>query len=193
MPTMIMSLNDMIVVGIVNPEDEEHGVFTPESLRKIYVLTEFSQGLRWRDPQDPAEFAGVVQQDMIAPSMVDNVESGGAGVVRFEWLMPQPPKTLEAAQAVKRKALDIPFLEGTLVSEDGRAVALYLPITTKDVTYRIYSALQQKIENPSRLFPSDVGSLNGLLDQLAPASEGQGSTRVRDIWEQLSSKTQQKL
>ncbi|MFW6332796.1 MAG: hypothetical protein ACOC23_05795, partial [Thermodesulfobacteriota bacterium] len=30
----IMSLNDMIVVGIVNPENEKHGVFTPESLRK---------------------------------------------------------------------------------------------------------------------------------------------------------------
>jgi len=189
----IMSLNDMIVVGIVNPEDEEHGVFTPQSLRKIYALTEFSRGLRWRDPEDPAEFAGVVQQDMIAPSMVDNVESGGAGVVRFEWLMPQPPETLEAAQAVKRKALDIPFLEGTLVSEDGRAVALYLPITAKDVTYRIYSALQQKIENPSRLFPSEVGSFNALLDQLAVASEGQGPVLVRDIWRELSSETQKKL
>ncbi|MFW5636977.1 MAG: RND transporter, partial [Thermodesulfobacteriota bacterium] len=51
----IMSLNDMIVVGIVNPENEKHGVFTPESLKKIYALTEFSRGLRWRDPEDPAQ------------------------------------------------------------------------------------------------------------------------------------------
>jgi len=189
----IMSLNDMIVVGIVNPEDEKHGVFTPESLRKIYALTEFSRGLRWRDPENPAQFSGIVEQDMIAPSMVDNVESGGGGVVRFEWLMPQPPETLEEAQAVKRKALNIPFLKGTLVSEDGKALALYLPITTKDVTYRIYSALQQKIKNPSRLFPSEVGNFNALLDQLAPASEGQGPPMIREVWQQLSSKTKQKL
>lgn len=189
----IMSLNDMIVVGIVNPEDEKNGVFTPESLKKIYALTEFSRGLRWRDPENPAQFSGVVEQDMIAPSMVDNVESSGGGFVRFEWLMSQPPETLEEAQAVKRKALEIPFLKGTLVSEDGKAIALYLPITTKDVTYRIYSALQQKIENPSHLFPSEVGSFNALLDQLATASEGQGPAQIRDIWQQLSSKTQEKL
>ncbi|MDZ7700486.1 MAG: MMPL family transporter [Deltaproteobacteria bacterium] len=189
----IMALNDMIVVGIVNEKNETHGVFNPGSLKKIFALTQFAQGLRWRDPDNPARQEGVVEVDMIAPSLVDNVESGGAGVVRFEWLMSQPPETQEAASAVMRKAMDIPFLKGTLVSEDGKALALYLPITAKDLSHRIYSALKQKIENPSRLSVSEIGDFNQVLHQLAKASQGKGPQSLQRIWEILSAETRQHL
>ncbi|MCF8035402.1 MAG: MMPL family transporter [Desulfobacteraceae bacterium] len=189
----IMSLNDMIVVGIVNEADKQHGVFNPDSLEKIYALTRFARGLRWRDPDNPARRQGVVEADIIAPSMMDNVESGGAGMVRFEWLMPQPPETLEQALEVRRKAMDLPFLKGTLVSEDGKAIALYLPITAKDVSHRIYTAIEQKIENPSRLFASEIGNFNDTLDLLAAASNGQGDRLVGMLWTELSAKTQKQL
>jgi len=39
----------------------------------------------------------------------------------------------------------IPFLRGTLVSEDGKAICLYLPLTSKDLSYRVYSSLRKKI------------------------------------------------
>ena len=52
----IMSLNDMIVVGIVNEKNETDGVFTPDSLKKIHALTRFARGLRWRSPDDPARY-----------------------------------------------------------------------------------------------------------------------------------------
>lgn len=189
----IMSLNDMIVVGIVNEENPGYGVFTPESLERIYALSSFARGLQWRDPDHPARRQGVVFEDMIAPSMVDNVESGGAGMVRFEWLMPQPPKTQEQALDVRRKALDLPFLKGTLISEDGRAVALYLPITQKDVSHRIYTNLKQKIENPSRLFATEVGNFNETLNRLAAAADGRGDPLVRMIRQELSPETRKLL
>src|SRR5690606_22025171 len=65
--------------------------------------------------------------------------------VRFEWLMAEPPADDAQALAIMEKAARIPFLDGTLVSDDGKAVALYLPISSKDLSYRISRQLQSKI------------------------------------------------
>jgi predicted RND superfamily exporter protein len=142
-----LGLHDMVVVGVVNDAHPD-GVFNPESLKRVYELTEFAKTLQW-DEYDPAtggtRTEGVVEVDLIAPSTVDNIEPGGPGVVKFEWLMPEPPKTPEAARAIRDKAERIPFLEGTLVSEDGRALCLYLPLTRKDLSHRVYVALNEKI------------------------------------------------
>jgi len=141
-----MSLHDMVVVGVVN-EDDPDGVFNPSSLRKVYALTEFAKGLRWPHPEDPDRQVGVIRIDMIAPSMVDNIDQGDQpGVVTFEWLMDRPPETREAAARIRERAQDIPFLNGTLVSEDGKALALYLPLTSKDLSSRVYTELNTKIE-----------------------------------------------
>ena len=70
---------------------------------------------------------------------------GGPGEVKFEWLMPHPPETREQALQIRDKAQKIPFLNGTLVSENGKALCLYLPITSKDISYRVYSELKKKI------------------------------------------------
>ncbi|UCD59047.1 MAG: MMPL family transporter, partial [Candidatus Hydrogenedentota bacterium] len=139
-----LSLHDMIVVGVVNDAHPD-GVFNPESLRKIYDLAEYAKTLRWRDEENPDEQVGVIEADMIAPSMVDNIEQGGLGAVKFEWLMASPPTTREEALAVRNKAERIPFLNGTLLSEDGEALCLYLPLTSKDLSYRVYSKLRDKI------------------------------------------------
>jgi len=138
------SLHDMVVMGIVN-EEHPDGVFNPDSLRKIYELTEFAKTLRWQDPDNPEKEVGVIEVDLIAPSTVDNIEQGGLGVVKFEWLMSKPPKTIEEAREIRRKAQRIPFLNGTLVSEDGKAICIYLPLTAKNLSYRVYSALKKKI------------------------------------------------
>jgi len=137
-----LSLYDMVVVGVVD-EEHENGVFTPKTLQNIYELTEFAKTLRWTE--DGGKEVGVVEVDLLAPSTVDNIEQGGLGVVKFEWLMPEPPTTMEAALAVRDKARRIPFLDGTLLSEDGKAVCLYLPLTNKDLSYRVYQELKKKI------------------------------------------------
>jgi predicted RND superfamily exporter protein len=135
-----MSLHDMVVLGVVN-ENHPDGVFNPESLRKIYDLTEFAKTLRWPEEEN----AGVIEIDILAPSTVDNIEQAGPGAVRFEWLMQSPPTTAEEARAVREKAERIPFLNGTLLSENGKALCLYLPLTSKDVSYKVYSELRDKI------------------------------------------------
>ena len=137
----LLTLHDMVVVGVVN-EEHPDGVFNPESLGRIYELTEFAKTLQW---EEDGKTEGVVEVDLIAPSTVDNIEQGGLGVVQFEWLMPEPPRTEAEALAIRDKASNVPFLEGTLVSEDGAAIALYLPLTRKDLSHRVYTALQEKI------------------------------------------------
>ncbi len=148
-----MALYDMVVLGVVN-EQHDDGVFNPGSLAKVYELTRYAKTLRWEDAES-GDFAGVVEADIIAPSTVDNIEQAGPGTVRFEWLMAAPPSTREEALAVREKAGRIPFLNGTLLSEDGKALCLYLPLTSKNISYRVYAALQEKIAElggPERYF-----------------------------------------
>jgi len=87
---------------------------------------------------------GVIPRDIIAPSTIDSVEPRGGAIV-FSWLMSAPPQTQAEALEVRRRALRVPFLTGTLVSEDGKAVALYLPVTDKHLSYKVYRALRGRI------------------------------------------------
>jgi uncharacterized protein len=134
-------LYDMIVVGVVNP-DHPQGVFNVESLKNIHALTEYAQTLQW---EADGEQRGVIGVDVIAPSTVDNIEQAGPGTVRFEWLMAEPPASDAEALAVSEKAQRIPFLDNTLVSDDGKSIALYVPITSKDVSFNVASRLRDKI------------------------------------------------
>lgn len=160
-----LDLNDIVVLGVVNEEHPE-GVFNPESLKDVYALTEFAKNLRGEALGLDDPNAGVIRADIIAPSTVDNIEQGGPGEVRFEWLMAQPPETQEEATAIRDNAQHIPFLNGTLVSEDGKALAVYLPITSKDISYRVYSALNEKIAELK-----DAGSHNEYYITGLPVAE----------------------
>ncbi len=131
------SLSDIIVVGIIN-EQHPQGVFNRETLQRIYDLTEFAKGLRW---EQAGKSEGVVSIDLLSPSTVDNIEQSGLGSVKFSWLMPSPPADDAEALAILQRARKIPLLDGTMISEDGKALAIYLPITSKDLAYRIREQL----------------------------------------------------
>lgn len=135
------SLHDLVVVGVVQ-EDNPDGVFNPQTLGEVHQLTQYAGTLRWDEDGEPS---GVVRADIISPGNVDNIEQAGAGSVRFEWLMSEPPATAAAARAVRDKALAIPMLDDTLVSGDSRALALYIPIREKNDSYRVASKLREKI------------------------------------------------
>jgi hypothetical protein len=136
-------LHDMIVVGVVNEEHPE-GVFNPASLARLHALTEYAKGLRG-EAIGEEEGAGVVPGDVIGLSTVDNIEPGEAGEIRFSWLMRRSPQTPEEAVAVRDAAMRIPFLRDTVVSEDGKAAAVYIPITRKDLSHKISSLLEEEI------------------------------------------------
>ena len=140
------SLSDIVVLGIVNREHPE-GVFNPETLSRIFELTEYAKTLSWPDEQQSGREAGVIEVDLLAPSTVDHISQGEPGEVKFEWLMSQPPRTEQEALKIRDRAMSNPMLKGTLVSEDGKAICLYLPLTSKDLSYRVYKSLNEKIES----------------------------------------------
>jgi len=134
------NLHDVVVLGVVN-EKNEYGVFNPKSLAKIYELSRFSATLA--DPNTPAR--KVIARDIIAPDNVDTIQQAGLGQVKFQWLMKKPPASQEEALQIRDQALENPLLKGTMISEDGLALALYLPISTKDFAHQVSKKLKEKI------------------------------------------------
>jgi hypothetical protein len=138
------NLSDIVVLGIVNNKDP-NGVFNPASLSRIYELTEFAKTLQWPNAEDPNKQVGVIEVDLLAPSTVDHIGQGGPGVVTFEWLMAKPPATNTEALEIRDRAMSNPMLKGTLISEDGKAICLYLPLTDKHLSHEVYKELTKKI------------------------------------------------
>lgn len=138
------ALSETVVVGVVNERDPD-GVFNPATLRRVYELTEFAKTLRWPDEKNPGRSSGVVEVDMLGPSLVDHMSQGGPGEIKLSWLMSRPPETREEARAIKAKAFSNPMLKGKMFSEDGKVMCIYLPLTDKHLSYRINSELNQKI------------------------------------------------
>jgi hypothetical protein len=151
-------LSEIVVLGVIN-ESHPEGVFNPQTLANIYALTEYAKTLHGAALGQAEDKAGVIGVDVIAPSTVDNIQQGGPGEVRFEWLMQTPPATQEEAEAVRDKAAKIPFLQGTLVSESGQAMCLYLPLTSKTLSYRVYTKLRERI---AEMPPGDRYYITGL-------------------------------
>ena len=128
------ALHDFIVLGVVN-EDSPEGVFNPETLEKVYKITEKIKTID-----------GVIAYELIAPSTKDDIEQAGMGAVRFKWLMGAPPYTEETAKSVRTRAMENPMFYGTIVSEDGKAVCVYVPIEAKNKSYRISREIREIIK-----------------------------------------------
>ncbi len=131
-------LYDLIVVGIVNRK-HPLGVFNVQTLGHVYEITE-----------EIKKIDGVISQQIIAPSTKDNIEQAGMGAVKFNWLMDEPPQTADEALRIRDEARDHPIFEGTVVSHDGRALALYIPIEKKDLSYEIAEKIRDIVSNYSK-------------------------------------------
>lgn len=141
------NLHDMIVVGIVN-ETHANGVFNPTSLAAVHQL---SAGI--------AEIDGVIRRDLLSLATVDNIEQGGVGTIRFEQMMAMPPETIDGALAVRDATLALPLFADTLISGDGGATAIYVPIEAKDQSYRIANEIRTIV---STLETTDEFHITGL-------------------------------
>lgn len=135
------NLHDFLVVGVVD-EKNPNGVYNVKTLTNIYKLTEFARTLQW---DDNGHSAGVIGAEIISPSMLDSIDQVGLGTVSFSIMMDHPPETEHEALEVKAKMTKIPPLVDTLGSGDGKAMALYLPITSKDISYEIATKLREEI------------------------------------------------
>jgi len=130
----LFDLYDMIVVGVVNA-DHPQGVFNPESLTALHQL---SEGI--------AHIDGVISRDMLSLATVDNVEQVSPGTIGFDWIMDEAPASQESADAIREAVERLPMFYGTLVSEDGRAAGVYVPIVDKNESHRIATEIQSIID-----------------------------------------------
>jgi len=87
--------------------------------------------------------SAIIAREIIAPGVVDNIKQAARGQLAIEYLMEQPPKTQAEAQTIRGDAMNNPLYRGTLVSEDGKAIALYIPIIAKTYSYNVANLVEQ--------------------------------------------------
>ncbi len=129
-------LHDAIVVGIVN-ETHPDGIFNVDSLAGLYTLS-----------KQILEIDGVITPDLMSLAEADNITQGENGAIRFERFMSEAPTSPEQARYIREMVYRLPLLVDTLVSGDGRAAAIYVPIESKDLSYPISTrilALAEKL------------------------------------------------
>ncbi|MBA6380775.1 MMPL family transporter [Colwellia sp. BRX10-1] len=135
-------MRDMIVVGIVS----KNSIFTPNALQVVGQLS-----------TEILQIEGVIQQDLLSLSVVDNItqeknNQGENNGIRFEYLMKQAPSSLEGSLAIQQAVKRLPMLNNTIVSGDNKAIAIYVPIQAKDMSYNI----AEKIRTISGNFPAEL-------------------------------------
>ena len=124
-------LSDFIAVGVV----EESGAFTAETLNRLYRIT-----------AEIEDIEGVIVDDIMAPSTVDDIKQGPGGVLLIEPLMEDEIETDEEAQYILGRIHDNPLFRGKLASDDGKAVAIMVPIESKDMSHRIAGEISDIID-----------------------------------------------
>lgn len=138
-------LHDLVVLGVVN-EAHPDGVFNPATLKNVAILTDFIATLA--DPAKPEH--KVVARDLMAPGNVDNIEAAGPCAISLNQLMEEPPADREGALAIRDAAMNNPLLKGTLVAEDGKAIGIQIPITSKDFAYQVSERIKEKLTTMDR-------------------------------------------
>ncbi len=124
-------LYDFIALGVV----EEDGAFTPELLNRIYRIT-----------AEIEEIDGVIAEDILSPSTVDDIKQGAGGSLVIETLMRDEISTEDEAEYIFGRIIENPILRGKLASDDGKAIALFIPIESKDMSHRIAGEIRKIAE-----------------------------------------------
>lgn len=120
-------INDLLVVGIV----DEQGIFNPDTLIRIARITD-----------QILKIKGVIIKDVVSLRTSDNVTSEESTLVvkRFMENVPQDSTQIEK---LKKDLYGNPFYVDKIVSKDGKASAIYIPIEKKDRSYRISKEIEK--------------------------------------------------
>lgn len=117
---------DLIVIGI----EDDQGIFRPDTLRRLDAVA-----------QAVLQIDGVIVEDVLSFSTTDDVTSGG-GLLTIDRIMSEPPDDDAGALAIRDAVLDNPIFNEKLVSQDGTAAALYIPIVSKDESHRVSQEIE---------------------------------------------------
>ncbi|NKE70148.1 efflux RND transporter permease subunit [Candidatus Manganitrophus noduliformans] len=125
---------DVIVLGIVN----DRGIFNRETLERIAQIT-----------GEILTIPGVVVRDVTSLTTVDNILAE-EGQLAVRPAVSEIPQTPEGMAALERSLLSNPLFLGRLLSEDGTATAIYIPLERgangKAVADRIRAVLPKEGE-----------------------------------------------
>jgi uncharacterized protein len=113
----------------------------PDSARKQILAKVFGN-----DPNrlfDDEGGSAIVKPELISPSVVDNIKQAEKGSLKIEYLMEEPPATRAEALTIRDDAMNNPLYKGTLVSEDEKAIALYIPLIEKTYSYNVANLVEQ--------------------------------------------------
>ncbi|MCK4738801.1 MAG: MMPL family transporter [Deltaproteobacteria bacterium] len=128
------SLFDSIIVGVVD-ESAPDGVFSAETLQRHAAVTERI-----------LQIEGVIAEDVMSLTTTDDIDSEG-GMLNIEPLMKKAGVLTDAeALQVRDAALENPVLKDLLVSEDGKAITIAVPIKEKKISYKISKEIEKIIE-----------------------------------------------
>lgn len=136
------SMHDAIVVGAVNTKG---GVSADSTADNVGVYNQQSLAAMHKLVVSILSIEGVVTADLMAISTVDNISQEADGSIRFEWMMRDAPTSEKEAQAVQAKIERLPLLYNTLVSQNGKAAAIYVPILDKNESFRIAEEIRDTI------------------------------------------------
>lgn len=123
-------INDLLVVGIV----DEKGIFNADTLRRIAKITD-----------EIVEIKGVIIEDVVSLRTSDNVTSQ-EGTLIVKRFMEEIPKTSQEVEQLKKDLFGSPFFVDKIISQDGKATALYIPIAKKDQSYRISKEIEHILQ-----------------------------------------------
>ncbi|TKB55529.1 efflux RND transporter permease subunit [Ferrimonas aestuarii] len=146
------ALYDSIVIGAIN--ESENGVFNPVSLAQMDAIT-----------RQILTLDGVVAADLMALSTVDNISQQGAGTIHFDYMMRSAPTDQAGSDQIRRALQRLPLLNNTLVSADGKAAAIYVPLKDKSLSFEVAQQIRAIIADQQ---PQDDYHLTGL-----PVAENQ--------------------
>jgi hypothetical protein len=121
------NIHDKLVLGIVN----EKGAFNPETLNKTAEIID-----------KILQIEGVEKADFISPTTTNNVITEG-GTMVVNRMMVKVPATQKEADDLFEMVRDNPLFADKLISSDGKAIAIYIPIEKKDQSYRISQEIEE--------------------------------------------------
>jgi len=125
------NLADYLVVGFV---DDNQSVITPGFVDRLGRLVAKIEDME-----------GVVSDDIMAPSTVDDIYRTADGALVVSPLT-DPRKEIEGPQpTLADKVNENPILSGKLASRDGKAVAIYIPLTEKKYAHSVAESIEEDI------------------------------------------------
>ena len=137
-------INDLLVVGIVDAEM----IFNSDRLARIARITD-----------EILRIKGVIIEDVVSLRTSDNVTSEGGTLVvkRFMEDIPQDSVQIEK---LKKDLYGNPFYVDKIISKDGKASAIYIPIEKKDQSFRISKEVEKILK--AELAPEQKYYIAGL-------------------------------